>query len=309
MESETAAAKGLFFDYRPWLFGGLAVLILSIVFWTPFVLGITRYAKRISRATEQIADGNFNTKIGASRGDELGLAGESIEEMSARIGTLVSGQKRFLADVAHELCAPLARIRTGLGIAQNGADSRLASRLDSIDEDAEELSSLVSELMAFTKTGTSNVEIESVNLTELVKELAARELQGHPVEIAMRDLLFVNADRRLLSRAVSNVFRNCNRHGGADCAVKITGRAEGNDVRLIILDDGPGVPQEEVHRLLEPFYRPDKSRSRDTGGAGLGLAIVDNCLRAFGGRVFADNNDAGGFLVDIHLPVSSESPA
>jgi two-component system sensor histidine kinase CpxA len=155
LKSDNASARGLFFDYSPWLFGGLAVLVFSIAMWTPFVLGITRYAGRISKATARIADGHFDTKLGASRNDELGMAGESIEEMSARLGHLISGQKRFLGDVAQEICAPLARMRTGLGILQNGADGRQSERLASIEEDAEELSTLVSELLAFTKANSS----------------------------------------------------------------------------------------------------------------------------------------------------------
>ncbi len=302
LKSGNASANGLFFDYRPWLFGGLAVLVLSIAMWTPFVLGITGYAGRISRATEQIADGQFDTRIGASRNDELGKAGESIEEMSARLGQLISGQKRFLGDVSHELCAPLARMRTGLGILRNGADGKQAERLDSIEEDADELSSLVSELLAFTKANSAVVVIETVPLADLCHDLIARELDGHETECVVPESLSVKADRKLLARAIQNVMRNCHRHAGADCKVSVSAATAGGVVTLAIGDNGPGVATEELAKLFEPFYRPDKSRTRDTGGTGLGMAIVESSVRACGGKVSVDKSAMGGLLVNMVLP-------
>lgn len=301
LRSGNASANGLFFDTRPWLLGGLAVLGLSVALWAPFVLGITRYAGRISKATARIADGHFDTKLGASRNDELGMAGESIEEMSARLGQLISGQRRFLGDVAHELCAPLARMRTGLGILQNGADVRQTERLASIEEDAEELSTLVSELLAFTKANASSVNLETIPLATFCHDLAARELEGHKVEIAVPEALAAKADRRLLARALQNVLRNCHRHAGEDCAVRVSATASKDTVNLVVEDNGPGVPEEELLKLFEPFYRPDKSRTRDTGGTGLGMAIVESSVRACGGKVSAGKSAMGGLAVSFSL--------
>ncbi|QTN32811.1 HAMP domain-containing histidine kinase [Akkermansiaceae bacterium] len=301
LKSDNASANGLFFDYRPWLFGGLAVLAFSILFWAPFVLGITRYAGRISKATGKIAEGGFDTKIGASRNDELGAAGESIEEMSARLGQLLSGQKRFLGDVAHELCAPLARMRTGLGILRESAGGQ-AERIESIDEDAEELSALVAELLAFTRASSAAVEIETIPLAGICRELAAKELDGHAVGCDIAAGLCVKADRRHLARALGNILRNCHRHAGAGCKVSIAAHLSGNTVNLVIEDDGPGVADEEQQRLFEPFYRPDRSRTRDTGGSGLGMAIVEGSVRACGGKVAAGKSAMGGLLVGISLP-------
>lgn len=301
LKSDNASANGLFFDYRPWLFGGLAVLALSIAMWTPFVLGITGYAGRISRATEKIADGNFDTKIGASRNDELGKAGESIEAMSTRLGHLISGQKRFLGDVSHELCAPLARMRTGLGILRNDADARQAERLDSIEEDAEELSALIAELLAFTKANSAAVRIEDVPLAGLCRDLIARELEGHAVDFEVPENLCVKADRRLLARALQNIMRNCHRHAGAGCQVRVSASGLKDTVSIVVEDNGPGVAAEELPKLFEPFYRPDKSRTRDTGGTGLGMAIVESSVRACEGKVSAGKSAMGGLCVRMVL--------
>jgi two-component system, OmpR family, sensor histidine kinase CpxA len=302
LKSNNASARGLFFDYSPWLYGGLAVLALSIALWTPFVLGITRYAGRISKATELIADGHFDTKLGASRNDELGRAGESIEEMSSRLGNLISGQKRFLGDVAHELCAPLARIRTGLGILQNKADAQQAERLTSIEEDAEELSTLVSELLAFTKANSSPANPEPIPLAAFCRDLASRELEGHTLEIEIPETLTAKADRKLLTRALRNVLRNCHLHAGSQCTVRISATASGDTVNIVVEDDGPGVPETELTKLFEPFYRTDRSRTRDTGGTGLGMAIVDSSIRACSGKASAEKSTIGGLLVRFILP-------
>jgi two-component system sensor histidine kinase CpxA len=302
LKSDDASARGLFFDYSPWLLGGLAVLALSIALWAPFVLGITRYAGRISKATARIADGHFDTKLGASRNDELGRVGDSIEEMSARLGHLVSGQRRFLADVAHELCAPLARMRTGLGILHHYADVRQAERLASIEEDAEELSTLVSELLAFTKANDSPAVPEDIPLAEFCRELAARELEGHAVEITVAESLSVRMDRKLLAKALRNVLRNCHLHAGAECAVRISATTAGDTVCLNIEDNGAGVAENDLARLFEPFYRPDLSRTRDTGGTGLGMAIVESAVRACGGKVSAGKSAMGGLAVRFEMP-------
>ncbi len=304
LQSNNASARGLFFDYSPWLYGGLAVLVLSIALWTPFVLSITRYAGRISKATQRIADGHFDTKLGASRNDELGRAGESIEEMSARLGHLISGQKRFLGDVAHELCAPLARMRTGLGILQNNADAQQLARIDSIEEDAEELSSLVSELLDFTKASSSPAKPETILLAEFCQNLATRELVDHTYEIDIPETLSIKADRQLLTRALRNVLRNCHLHAGPQCSVKISATTPGNSVNLAIEDNGPGAPEKELSRLFEPFYRLDRSRNRETGGTGLGMTIVDSSVRACNGKVSAEQSPMGGLLVRFILPKS-----
>ncbi len=222
--------------------------------------------------------------------------------MSARLGHLISGQRRFLGDVAHELCAPLARMRTGLGILQNGADGRQAERLASIEEDAEELAALVSELLAFTKANASSVNPETIPLAAFCHDLAARELEGHKVEISVPETVSAKADRRLLARALQNVLRNCHRHAGEGCAVRISAIVREDTVNLVVEDNGAGVPEEELEKLFEPFYRPDKSRTRDTGGTGLGMAIVESSVRACGGKVSAGKSAMGGLLVSFALP-------
>jgi two-component system sensor histidine kinase CpxA len=306
LHSPDLSAGGLFFDLKPWILGGLAVLGISLVLWAPFFIGITRYVSRLSQATERIADGKFSVDLGATRLDELGHLGASIESMAARLERLVLGQKRFLGDVAHELCSPLARIQTGLGVLEYGLPDSQKERLASIEEDVGELSRLVSEVLAFTKASTAPaaVKLEAVGLRALIEAAVARECPGQALQWDVASDLAVKADRNLLSRAVANVLRNARRHGGEGCKVEIAAAKQGGMVELRIADDGPGVGPADLPRLFEPFYRPDAARTREAGGSGLGLAIVRSAVESFGGSVVAGSNAPRGLRLVFHLPAA-----
>ena len=304
LRSADLSARGLFFDLQPWILGGLAVLGISLVLWTPFFVGITRYVSRLSQATERIADGKFAVELGTTRSDELGHLGASIESMASRLERLVLGQKRFLGDVAHELCSPLARIQTGLGVLEYGLPDSQKERLASIEEDVGELSRLVSEVLAFTKASTAPgaVKLETVELLPLIEAAVARECPDQALQWDVAPVLAVRADRNLLSRAIANVLRNARRHGGEGCKVEIAATKQGPMVELRIADDGPGVDAADLPRLFEPFYRPDAARTREAGGSGLGLAIVRSAVESFGGSVGAEGNSARGLRLVFLLP-------
>lgn len=307
LRSADASAGGLFFDLKPWLLGGLAVLFLSLLLWAPFIIGITRYVLRLSRATERIALGKFDTKIQGVRRDELGNLGESIVNMAKQLEDLLNGQKRFLGDVAHELCSPLARIRTGLGVMEHGLDSSQKDRLESIEEDVTELSDLVTEVLAFTKASTApnSVKLESVELLPMLEEELERECPSHEVEWRVERGIHVQADRRLISRAVANVLRNAHRHGGETCELHIYAKKVGDEVEVMIADDGPGVGPGVVSHLFEPFYRPDSARNREAGGNGLGMAIVYSAFEACDGSVVAKRVDPHGLAILMRLKAST----
>jgi two-component system sensor histidine kinase CpxA len=299
LKSKDLSGGGLFFDLKPWLLGGLAVLAISLLLWAPFFFGITRYVTRLSLATEAIADGKFDVDVGSGRGDELGNLGASIETMASRLDRLVRGQKRFLGDVAHELCSPLARIQTGLGVLEYGLPPGQQERLASIEEDVGELSRLVSEVLAFTKASTAPgaVRLEAVDLAGILQVSINRECPGQVAEMRIPEGLAVTADRNLLARALANVLRNARRHGGDGCRISISAIPRGEMVELRLADDGPGVDTAELPRLFEPFYRPDAARTREAGGSGLGLAIVRSAVESCGGSVRAETRDPGGLVL------------
>jgi two-component system sensor histidine kinase CpxA len=302
IRSDRLDGSGMFFDFKPWLWGGIAVLLLSVAFWTPFVWSISRYLRRLTMATGEIAAGRFRVALPDRGGDELGELGRSIEAMAARLDHLVSGQKRFLGDAAHELCAPLARIRTGLGILEMKLAGTDPAILSSIESDVAELATLVNEILAFSRAGNRSLSLRETPLEPLVREVIARESADADVMLSIPAGLTVRTDPVLLGRAIGNLIRNAAIHAGPHPKIGIHATESAAAVSISVSDDGPGVPAEELPRIFEPFYRVDRSRSRDTGGSGLGLAIVRSAIETCGGEASASLPAAGGLCVTLRLP-------
>ena len=302
--SPTLSGGGLFIDFKPWLLIGFGAVLFSVLFWLPLIRGITRSITQLTAATGQIAEGHFEVRVSARRRDELGRLGAEINSMAARLDGFVAGQKRFLGDVAHELCSPLARMQIALGILEQRAEAAQQDYVSDVREDVQEMSNLVNELLSFSKASLSEKEIvlQRVPLAELARRVAAREAgAGDQVQVQIADDLTALAEPDLLARALANLVRNALRYAGAAGPVFISAEPVEQGVAVRVSDAGPGVPAEALHKIFDPFYRLEASRSRDTGGIGLGLAIVKTCVEACQGSVAATNRQPSGLQVEIRL--------
>lgn len=308
IRSDRMDGSGMFFEVRPWLLGGLAVLVLSLAFWTPFVWKITRYINGLTVATERIAAGDFQISLPPRGNDELGNLGHAVKTMAGRLDHLILGQKRFMGDAAHELCAPLARMRTGIGILEMSLAENLRPRLAQIEEEAEELATLVEEILAFSRAENRALVLRAIDLEQLVHEVIAKEGGGCELDLRVPKKIMVLGDHGLLGRALGNLVRNVKVHAGPEAKAIIAAEERGNLVEISVTDDGPGVSDDELPRIFEPFYRPDRSRSRDTGGSGLGLAIVRSAVEACHGELMASLPPSGGFSVTLILKKFPLSP-
>lgn len=309
MRSDTITGGGLFFDPKPWIAAAVGVLLLSGCIWLPLALNLTRSLLRLRAATGRIAEGDFAVPVpDASRQDELGALGRSVQQMAGRLEQHVQGQKRFLGDIAHELCSPLARMQASLGILQHhrDVDEKSTRYLEKLATELQNMSTLVHELLSFSKAGLkSRVQLQSVELEPFVRSVAEREdLPETMLNIDVPAALAVHADPDLLARALGNLMRNARRYAGDAGPVEIRAslqEGEHGHVCMTVSDRGPGVPEETLPRLLEPFFRPDPARTRESGGAGLGLAIVKSCVEACGGGVEVANRAGGGLEVTLRL--------
>lgn len=288
----------LFFDYRPWLLIAGAVVLVFVLCWLPFIRGLTHAVTQMSKVTEQIAEGRFDHQLPENRGDELGVLASGINRMAARLSGFVYGQKRFLGDIAHELCAPIARIQFALGVLEHRTEP---GTVDDLQDEVRQMSSLVSELLSFSKAGMQPAarSLVSVDVARIVADAVSRE--GVKVELAIDDGLTVMADPESLSRAIANLLRNAIRYAGDAGPVVLSARPEGREVSIKVADHGPGLPEEEVERVFTPFYRVETSRSRESGGVGLGLSIVKNCVDTCKGTVRCRNRVPSGLEVEIRL--------
>jgi two-component system sensor histidine kinase CpxA len=302
--SDSLFNGSLFLDLEPWLWTAAGVVALSVLFWIPLVRGITRAITAITRATEAIAQGQFDVRVSSRRRDELGRLSIAINSMAERLGGLVAGQKRFLGDVAHELCSPIARIHVGLGILEQRAAAVDKQAVADVREDVEHMSTLVNDLLSFSKASLAPaaIRLQPVRLRDLAEQAAHRE--ATPPARVIVDVppgLETMADEELLRRSLANLFRNALRHAGDAGPITCTARQVGDEIELVVADQGPGVPEAALSRLFDAFYRVDQARSRETGGVGLGLAIVKACVEACGGRVTCRNRQPTGLEVILHL--------
>ncbi len=306
--SDSLSGGGLFFDFKPWLFTALGAVIFSVLFWLPLVRGITRSVAQMTHATRQIAEGRFEVRVDERRRDELGALGQSINRMAARLAGLMTGQKRFLGDIAHELCSPLAKLRVALGILEQRADPQQQNYVTAANEKAEHMANLVNELLSFTRAslGSASLQLQPVSVREAAEQAVHREAHdGQKIQLDIPDGVCVLAETELLVRALANLLRNSIRYAGHAGPITVAAQARNGEVELTVADNGPGVPEEELARLFDPFYRVDVSRDRATGGVGLGLSIVKTCIESCRGTVTCRNRKPSGLEVMIRLPAAS----
>jgi two-component system sensor histidine kinase CpxA len=308
--SPSLSGGGLFFNFTPWYLAAGAAALLSALWWLPFARSLTKTISEMTAASERLAEGRFDAHVRARRRDELGQLGQSINRMAKRLEGLVSGQKRFLGDIAHELCAPLARLQMALGILDQRADAKQKPCVDDLREEVEHMSNLVNELLSFSKAslGRGRLQLQAVPLADVAQKALRREAApDQDLRLDIPDDLCAQADPDLLQRALANVVRNAIRYAGAAGPITLAARRDGDKVRLTVSDCGPGVPESALPHIFDPFYRVDPSRARETGGTGLGLAIVKTCLEACGGTVTAQNRQPSGLIVTITLPPGEPS--
>lgn len=303
--SDSYTGYGLFFDPTPFVVVAVVVIGFSILFWLPFVRHITKDVRRMTVATEQIADEDFDVRVSEKRTDELGRLGTGINHLASRLSGFVSGQKRFLGDISHELNSPLARMQFALSILEERVEEKDREYVGDVKEEVELMSRLVAELLAYSKAGIKapDIELERVRLQPLVELVVQRETAKDAADIKLEvdEDLEVLAQPELLSRALGNVVRNAVRYAGSAGEISISAENSNNRVKITVADSGAGVPDANLEKLFDPFYRIESDRSRQTGGTGLGLAIVKTCIEACRGKVHAENLEPKGFAVIITL--------
>lgn len=309
--SDSYSGHGLFFDPTPWIIIASVIILISIAFWFPFVRHITSSVKQITRATEKIADEDFDVRVGDKRTDELGRLGKAINHLATRLGGFVSGQKRFLGDISHELNSPLARMQFALSILEDRVNDENRPYVEDVKEEVELMSKLVSELLSYSKAGikAAVVELERISLKSLVERVVERETakESANIDVEIDEDIEVMAQPELLSRAIANVVRNAIQHAGS--GIVINASNSGGKVNIGIKDHGTGVPEEHLEKIFDPLFRVESDRSRQTGGTGLGLAIVKTCVEACGGRVSAENVKPAGLVIklDMKAPIPTKN--
>ncbi|MCH8227309.1 MAG: HAMP domain-containing protein [Proteobacteria bacterium] len=290
-----------------------AILSAMISFFLARSLSVP--LEQLSAASRRIAAGDLNTRVGHSlpeRKDEIGRLATDFDAMASRLQAMQQANQRLLQDVSHELRSPLARLTVALEIARKKGAPNVESELDRIELESERLGALVNDVLGLLRESSETVpkvdeEFDlNVLLNDLVDVVNYEVPEGKP-GITWKPVqpFPYRGDRELLWRAMENLLRNALRHTDPDTGVILSLERERKQVHLSVRDFGPGLPEGELQKIFEPFYRVQESRDRGSGGHGLGLSIAANAVRRHGGRIAARNANDGGLIVQVSLPLDN----
>ncbi len=271
----------------------------------------------LTAGVARIRDGDLDTPIAYTEPDEFKAACDAVDEMAARLKASLEQQQaaqqqkqELIAGMSHDLKSPLTAIRAyteGLleGVAQD--ETTRQRYLQTIYAKETDMETLVNRLFAFAKMDVSAypVRLEPLALRPAL-EAVAEEQEGMAVTVDVPDMT-VMADRELLRRIAVNLLDNSRKYGGReDVHVRITAEKTGGMAAIAFADNGMGVPQEQLPRLFDVFYRGDAARTAPGNGSGIGLAVVKKSCDEMHGSVRAENGESGGLRVIVTLPLAKE---
>ena len=292
---------------------GIATLLIISILGTGAAYFATKHAlKPIEELNKQIitiTENNLDERVsGTQRTDEVGTLCRSFNFMLERLSNSFSAQKRFSANVAHELKTPLATMQASVQVIrleQSPTQEEYRQMLDTVERNTNRLRVIIEDLMRlcneeeqFEKEDISLSELFSAIFLELTPLLKEKHIQS---EINCENYPVVTGNYGLLYRAFFNLIENAvkyNRDGGS---ITVFSSTERNIGEISIKDTGNGIPQDELPLIFEPFYRVNKSRSRKAGGAGLGLAVTKTIIERHGWNITAESTVGVGTKFVIHL--------
>ena len=275
----------------------LILTAMALLCWL-IAMTIVRPVRHLAVAVDRFGSGDLTTRVPEKRGDEVGDLARAFNRMAERIETLMTAERRLLQDISHELRSPLARLHLANELARTAPDRDQA--FERIQKEIDRLTTLVGTLIEMTRAegDPATRKSQPVALSSLVDEVVdSCELEAHArrcrIVVSGDQAGTVAGDPELLRRAVENILRNAIRYApeGSDIAVQVNDR--NGSTEITVRDGGPGVPDEALPRLAQPFFRADESRDSATGGVGLGLAIAQRAIHLHHGTLSAENAHPG----------------
>jgi two-component system sensor histidine kinase CpxA len=296
--------------FEPWTYlpyYGLILLAVALLCWL-LAFNIGSPLRALARTVDRFGQGDLSIRAQSDRHDEIGELAASFDRMADRIETLLTAERRLLQDVSHELRSPLARLGFAAELVRTAPDrDQAVSRLR---KEISRLSDLVGALLQMTRAegDPASGERKEFLLDKLIADLVedcSVEAAAHRCEIVFQSAGKVPmvGDPELTRRAIENVLRNAVQYSPESAQVDVQLEVSSGAARIGIRDRGAGVPDEQLTRIFEPFFRVDSSRNSTTGGMGLGLAIASRAVSLHHGRIEA-KNEHPGLLVTINVPLA-----
>lgn len=290
--------------------GAAVAVVAALLVGGVLMRGIVAPVRRLTRAAEQIAQGDLQVRAAVVANDEIGQLGRAFNAMAESLARAQAIRRAQTADIAHELRNPLAVLRGTLEAMADGVYAPTPENLDPALAQVQTLTRLVEDLRVLALADAGELHLAFQPLAP--DALLARVAEAHRVPLEEQGLTLtcvlpaalpeISGDGDRLAQVVGNLLANAAHHIPAGGRVEITAAAQDGGLVTRVSDNGPGVPEADLPRLFERFWRGDPSRSRDTGGSGLGLAIARRIIEAHGGRMWAEVTPGGGLTVAFWLP-------
>ena len=292
----------------------LGMILLSAAFAYPLSKRLSRPVLGFRDTARRLAAGDFGARVSTTGRDELGRLGRDLNVLAETLERNEHARRRWVADISHELRTPLALLRAELEALQDGLRPLDRKAVDSLHTDVLRLGRLVDDLyelsmtdlgaLSYRKSETDLAEVLENDLSSYRTKFAAAGLDLR-LDNRQSEPVVLQADRHRLSQLFHNLFRNSLQYTDRDGGLTVRLDSEGTNLVVDFQDTAPGVPPASLPRLFERLYRVEFSRSRNTGGAGLGLAICKNIVEAHGGTIQARPSPLGGLWIRIQLPTQS----
>lgn len=313
--SPSISGNGLFFDVNNLVLSCVLLLFISLIWWWPFVVRITSPLDMLTKAARSIASGNYvpqkadGTHIcfALPRNDEIGQLGRAIEDMANLLMQQMSGQRRFIRHISHELGAPIARVQFGVAVLESIVDGSAQKRAQDVARDIERLSVLVEDLLTFLRSEVQPdaLSVECFSLNKFLEDMVLMEYGNAGANLCLHlpdEDVTVYTDQKCVQQAAGNALRNAIRYAGKDGPVDVTLESARGNAVICVEDQGAGVKEEELPHLTEPFFRGARS-SEHKEGSGLGLAIALHCMKLCGGSLRIENRTPRGLRVTLEFPL------
>ncbi len=284
----------------------LVVLVIMIAVFVSAYLVLKRALRPLrllDAGVRQMGEGQLDVVVPKQTHDEFGVLTDAFNRMARRVRDMVRARDQLLQDVSHELRSPLTRMKVALEMLPEGERKRAMAA------DVAEMEHMVTQLLELHRaSGEAGLRRERTDLVALVRDVVSREAARPPgVRVTEApDTVFVNADVEGMRTVLRNLVDNALKFSLPDSrAVEVTVKGENHAAVIRVRDDGAGVRAEDVERIFEPFSRPDPSRSKKTGGYGLGLSICKRIVDAHGGSIRVETHDGRGATFVVTLPRAS----
>ncbi len=279
-------------------FYALVIAVIGVLGWLA-TIGIVSPVRRLTDVVDEFGHGNLASRAEMKRRDEIGELARSFDEMADRIETLVTSERRLLQDISHELRSPLTRLKLAVRLARTAPDC--GSALDRVDRETNRITSLVSEIVEMTRLegDPATRSAESVDLQKVIDEtvddcrIEAQLFRGCTIRLEGKLSSEVPGDPELLRRAFENVLRNAIRYSPEKSDIDVRVEEDSAGAEIEVRDYGPGVPDELLQQIFDPFFRVEQARDEESGGIGLGLSIAKRSIRLHRGTITAENAEPG----------------